>query len=92
MPTLSRPAKTAKVTVELPEFLPDIKEDDSPPFIAVEVEVRTSENPGKRFVTGVAMSVLLHAARGLHMEMGGDPADLPGGDDDDEAPTAPGRH
>ena len=86
----ARPTKTAKVVVELPEGLPEKDEDaneQSLPFLAVEVEVRTADDRGGRIVTGLAMSVLLHAARGLHMELGGEPPDLPG-----EVPMSPGRH
>lgn len=90
MPNPARPTKTAKVVVELPEGLPEKDEDaneQSLPFLAVEVEVRTADDRGGRIVTGLAMSVLLHAARGLHMELGGEPPDLPG-----EVPMSPGRH
>ena len=90
MPKPSRPTKTAKVTVELPEGLPETDEDaneQSLPFLAVEVEIRTKDDHGGHIVTGLAMSVLLHAARGLHLELGGDPPDLPG-----EVPMPPGQH
>ena len=90
MPQPARPTKTAKVTVVLPEGLPEKDEDaneQSLPFLAVEVEIRTADDRGGRIVTGLAMSVLLHAARGLHLELGGDPPDLPG-----EVPMSPGQH
>lgn len=90
MPKPSRPTKSAKVIVELPEGLPEKDEDANEqtlPFLAVEVEINTKDDHGGHIITGLAMSVLLHAARSLHLELGGDPPDLPG-----EVPMPPGQH